>query len=273
MIKVVYAGNDLMFDCVFLSILSMARRTKEPLRVYILTMDFTEKNPKFKPFNAKQAEKINEVVSKYHNDFCFEIIDTTDAYNKYLKDNANEKPAYSPFSMLRLLVDEYDVFDDKLIYLDCDTMVVNDIKQMYDLDMTNLEYRAAHDYMGRFWIKKDYINSGTLLFNMKEIRKTGLLKKCCKLIREKKMYFTDQTALYKCKSSFEFYPNDEFRFNEQRDIKEDTIVKHFCKGIQYLPYFYVYNIKQTNIKKVHSFLKMHQFDEDYEIYLKEIKGE
>lgn len=273
MIKVVYAGNDLMFDCMFLSILSMARRTKESLRVYVLTMDFTYKDPKFKPFRADQAKKINEVVSKYHNDFKFEIIDTTEAYNKYLKDNANEKPAYSPFSMLRLLVDEYEVFDDKLIYLDCDTMVVNDIKKMYDLDMTNLEYRAAHDYMGRFWIKKDYINSGTLLFNMPMIRKTGLLKKCCKLIKEKKMFFTDQTALYKCKTNFEFYPDDEFRFNEQRDIKEDTVVKHFCKGIQYLPYFYVYNIKQTNIKKVHSFLKMHQFDEDYDIYLHEIKGE
>lgn len=273
MIKVVYAGNDLMFECLFLSILSMARRTKESLRIYLLTMDFTEKNPKFKPFRQDQADKINEVISKYHNDFKFEIIDCTSEYNKFLKDNANEKPAYSPYCTLRLLVDEYKVFDDKLIYLDCDTMVVGDIKKMYDLDMTDLEYRAAHDYMGRFWIKKDYINSGTLLLNMPVIRKTGLLKKCCQLVRTKKMYFTDQTALYKSKTAFQFYPDDEFRFNEQRKIKSDTVVKHFCKGIQYLPYFYIYNIKQNNIEKVHSFLKIHDFDEDYDIYLREIKGE
>lgn len=272
MIKIVYAGNDLMFDSVFLSCLSMARRTKEGLHVYFLTMDFSNKDPKFKPFRQDQADKINEVILKYHNEFKFEIIDTTEKYNLYLKDNKNEKPAYSPYCTLRLLVDEYDVFSGKVIYLDCDTMLCGDISMMYSIDMENLEFRACHDYMGRFWIKKDYINSGTLLLNMDVIRETGLLKKCCKLVREKRMYFTDQTALYKCKTKFAFYPDDEFRFNEQREIKENTIVKHFCKGIQYLPYFYVYNIKQTNVEKVHSFLKIHNFDEDYDIYFKEIKG-
>lgn len=272
MIKVVYAGNDLMFDQLFLSVLSMARRTKESLRVYLLTMDFSYKDPKFKPFRLSQAAKMNEVISKYHPDFKFEVIDTTKEYEKYLKDNANEKPAYSPYCTLRLLVDEYEVFDDKLIYLDCDTMLAGNIKEMYDIDMVGLEYRASHDYMGRRWIKNDYINSGTLLLNMPVIRKTGLLKKCCELVRTKRMYFTDQTALYKCKTYFDFYPGDEYRFNEQREIKKDTIVKHFCKGIQYLPYFYVYNIKQDNVSKVHSFLKIHEFDEDYDIYLKEIKG-
>ena len=265
MIDVVYAGNDLMFDGILLSTLSMIRRTKEDIHFHILTMDFTHKAKHFKPFRLDQAKFLEEELRKYNPRTIVEIKDCTELYNLHLDKNANEKPKYSPYCTLRLLMGDFLDLKGKVIYLDCDTMVCGDIKELYDIDMTDLEYRASHDYMGRHWIKSDYINSGILLMNMDVIRETGLLKKCCHMVRTKKMYFTDQTALYKCKTKFEFFP-DEYRFNEQRKPKENTVVKHFCKGIQYLPYFYVYNIKQWNIEKVHSFLKIHTFDEDYEIY-------
>ena len=271
MIDVVYAGNDLMFDGILLSTLSMVRRTKEDIHVHILTMDFSHKAKHFKPFRADQAEFLEKELRKYNKNTIVTIKDCTELYNSHLDKNKNEKPKYSPYCTLRLLMGDFPDLKGKVIYLDCDTMVCGDIKELYDIDMTDLEYRASHDYMGRHWIKYDYINSGILLMNMDVIRETGLLKKCCHMVRTKKMYFTDQTALYKCKTKFDFFP-DEYRFNEQRKPKENTVVKHFCKGIQYLPYFYVYNIKQWNIDKVHSFLKIHTFDEDYEIY-KKIKDE
>lgn len=266
MINIVYAGNDLMFDGILLSTLSMARRTKEDLHIHILTMDFTHKNPKYRPFRVEQAKEIEKIIQKINPKNVVSLIDCTNEYNKFLDHNKNEKPTYSPYCVLRLLIDEYECLKGKVIYLDCDTMVVGDIKILYDIDMTNLEFRATHDYMGRFWIRYDYFNSGILLLNLDEIRKSKLFKKCCDLIRKKKMYFTDQTALYKCKTKFEFFP-EEYRFNEQRMPKEDTIVKHFCKGIRYFPIFRIYNIKQWNIEKVHNFLKIHTFDEDYKIYL------
>ena len=57
-----------------------------------------------------------------------------------------------------------------------------------------------------------------------------------------------------------------FRFNEQRKIKENTIIKHFCKGIVFfLPFgFHIYNIKQWNREKVHKSLKIFMFDDIYE---------
>ena len=139
-----------------------------------------------------------------------------------------------------------------------------DIKELYDIDVSNLEFRASHDYLGRTWVKRDYINSGILLMNMDVIRQTQLLDKCRKLVKTKKMYFTDQTALYKSKIYFEYFPN-EYRFNEQRKVKPDTVVKHFCKGIKWFP-FKVYNVKQWEIDKVHNYLKIHDFDEDFDIY-------
>jgi len=268
MIDIIYAGNDLMFDGVLLSTLSMVRRTKEDIHIHFFTMDFSEKNEKFKPFRVEQAKFIENELRKYNPNFKFDIVDCTDEYNALLKDNKNEKPVYSPYCTLRLLADRYDELKGKVIYLDIDTMIYGDIKDLYDIDMTNLEYRASHDYMGRFWIKRDYINSGILLLNMDKIRETKLLEKSRYLVKTKKMYFTDQTALYKSKVAFEFFPN-EYRFNEQRKVKEDTVVKHFCKGIKWFP-FKVYNVKQWEIEKVQKYLKIHEFDEDFNIY-KEIK--
>ena len=269
MIDVIYAGNDLMFDGVLLSALSMVRRTKEDIHIHFFTMDFTEKNEKFKIFRDDQARFIEKELRKYNPNFKFSIIDCTAEYNKLLKDNKNEKPVYSPYCTLRLLADRYKELQGKVVYLDIDTMLYGDVKELYDIDMEGLEFRAAHDYMGRIWIKRDYFNSGILLLNMDEIRKTKLLEKSRYLVKTKKMYFTDQTALYKSKVHFEFFP-DEYRFNEQRSVKSNTVVKHFCKGIRWFP-FKVYNVKQWEIDKVQNYLKIHEFDEDYEIY-KEIKS-
>ena len=269
MIDIIYAGNDLMFDGVLLSTLSMVRRTKEDIHIHFFTMDFTEKNEKFKPFRVDQAQFIEKELRKFSPNFRFSIVDCTEKFNKLLKDNKNEKPAYSPYCTLRLLADQYEELKGKIIYLDIDTMIYGNIKDLYDLDINGIEYMASHDYMGRFWIKKDYINSGILLLNMDLIRETKLLEKCRKLVKTKKMYFTDQTALYKSKTHFKFFPN-EYRFNQQRKVKPDTVVKHFCKGIKWFP-FTIYNVKQWQIEKVQNYLKIHEFDEDFEIY-KDIKS-
>lgn len=268
MIDIIYAGNDLMFDGVLLSLLSMVRRTKEDLHIHFFTMDFSEKNEKFKVFRLDQAKFIESELRKYNPNIKFDIVDCTKEYNKLLKDNKNEKPVYSPYCALRLLADQYAELKGKVIYLDIDTMIYGDIKDLYDIDMDGLELRACHDFMGRKWIKRDYFNSGIMLLNMDKIRETKLFEKARHLVKTKKMYFTDQTALYKSKIYFEFFP-DEYRFNEQRNVKPNTVVKHFCKGIRWFP-FKVYNVKQWEIEKVQSYLKIHEFDEDFEIY-KEIK--
>ena len=269
MIDIIYAGNDLMFDGLLLSTLSMVRRTKEDIHIHFLTMSFVEKHHSFKPFRPDQADFIESELRKYNPNFKISIIDCTNEYNKLLKDNANEKPVYSPYCTLRLLADQYEQFKGKIIYLDIDTMLYGDIKELYDIDVTNLEFRASHDYLGRRWITKDYFNSGVLLLNMDKIRETKLLEKCRNLVKTKKMYFTDQTALYKSRIAFDYLP-DEYRFNEQREVKPNTVIKHFCKGIRWIP-FKVYNVKQWEIDKVHNYLKIHDFDEDFELY-KEIKN-
>ena len=270
MINIVLTGNDVMFDGVFLLSVSLAKRTKEEVMIYLLTMDFTHVDPKYRPFTAKQEKIINDTLKTINPSVKFKIIDTRKMYEEYLQGNPNEGNRFSPFAALRLLIPYLDVMKDvdKMIYLDCDIMFYRDVKEFYDVDMENFELGVVRDYLGRFWMSRDYFNSGVMLINLKECRKTKLFDRAIEMVKSHKMTFPDQSALNILAKRLKYLP---YKFNEQRSIKEDTVLKHFNGGIKYFPFFHVYNIKQWHIDKVHKVLKIHEFDDEFALY-QEVKN-
>lgn len=270
MINIVLTGNDVMFDGVFLLSVSLAKRTKEEVMIYLLTMDFTHVDPKYRPFTAKQEKIINDTLKTINPSVKFKIIDTRKMYEEYLQGNPNEGNRFSPFAALRLLIPYLDVMKDvdKMIYLDCDIMFYRDVKEFYDVDMENFELGVVRDYLGRFWMSRDYFNSGVMLINLKECRKTKLFDRAIEMVKSHKMTFPDQSALNILAKRLKYLP---YKFNEQRSIKEDTVLKHFNGGIKYFPFFHVYNIKQWHIDKVHKVLKIHEFDDEFTLY-QEVKN-
>lgn len=262
MISVCYSGNKRIFEGLLLSVMSLAKCTNEELNVCVLTMDLHEENPNFLPFTDEQISFLTKIVQEKNEKSKVTKIDVTDEYKSLLMHGKNHKNGYTPYAMLRLLLDRVENLPDKMIYLDIDTMCVNDIKQLYEMDVTNFDFGATKDYMGHFWIRPSYCNSGVLIMNLKRIKENGLFEKCRNMVVKKKMIMPDQSALNKYGKKL-FLP---YKFNEQRSIKPDTVVKHFCKGIVFfLPFgFHIYNIKQWQIDKVHSSLKIHDFDDIYE---------
>ena len=265
MVNVVYCGNCKMFDGVLLSTLSMARRTKEDLHIYFLTMEFSDINPAFFPLYPDQGSFIDSVLKKYNPNNVFEIIDCKKVYDRYIGENPNETSAYSPYTLLRLIIDQIPGIPPKIIYLDCDTMIHGDIAELYNVDINDKEFGVVHDYMGKIWLKADYFNAGVMLLNIPVIKETQVFKVSLEKIKSKKMMFSDQTVLNEFKSRFIYLPCG-YRFNEQRKLRANTIVKHFCKQILWTPFFRIVNIKQRNIEGVHKILKIHDFDEDFAIY-------
>jgi len=266
-IPIYYAGNSLVFPGIFMSAYSVAKTTKNPVSINILTMDVTEKDPKFKPINDDQRAILEKHIKQFNSKNSVRIIDMKAHYEKHIKNSKNDNTIYTPYSMLRLFMDKVEDIEDKCIYLDIDTMVIKDISELYNIDMTNYEYGAALDYLGKTWINRDYCNSGVLLLNMKLVRERNLFPKCFEHIKTHRSMLPDQTALYRCVEDKLILPG---KFNEQREIKEDTVVKHFCKGVKWWrPIFNVYNIKQWQIEDVHKKLKIYDFDDIYEIMDKE----
>lgn len=268
MINILYCGNDYAADGILTGLLSILMRSeKDDYRVYIFTMDLTRIKENFTPIKEGTLGKIQKILDDFVPGSKVIPIDVTPWYEEHLKKGANEDTPYSPYALIRLFADMIPEAEklDKLLYLDCDLMFNRDIHLLYDQDVEGYEYAFSSDHYGKYFIHPGYMNSGVLLFNMKECLKTGLFPKARKLVKEKKMLFPDQSALSNSTTKRKHLPQ---MFNDQKFLHKHTVIRHFSKRLFWFPYPHTANIKQWDIEKVHKIFKYHQFDDVYEEYLK-----
>lgn len=266
MINLLLCGNRRVFDGALTQLISMTNRTKEPIHVFLMTMNLERVREDFLPITEEQAAFLNRVIQEKNPENRAEILDVTELYEKEFHKCVNETAYCTPYTLLRLLADEIQEIPDRLLYLDIDIMIAGDIKKLWDIDVTGYEYAAVKEKYGCWLIRPDYFNAGMLLLNMQEIRRTGLLEKARELIRTKKLLFADQSAIFKATTRKKLIPriyNEQSRFN-----KKDTVVCHFCKRLMFLPYPHTENYKQWQVEEIHKYLKCHAFDADLEEYLK-----
>lgn len=266
MVNILLCGNKKVFDGALTQLISMTNRTKEDITCYIFTMDVSRLNPEFVSITDEQVQFLNKVVKSKNENNEVVKIDVTDLYEKEFANCKNENAYCTPYTLLRLLTDLVPNMPSKLLYLDIDMMIGDDIAKLYNTDVTDYEYAAVKEKYGCWVIRPDYINAGMLLFNMNKIKETGLLEKSRKLIKKRKMLFADQDAIFWSTKKKLLLPR---KFNEQSKFnRKDTVVCHFCKRLMFLPYPHTENFKQWHIKEVHEVLKCHAFDEDLNEYMK-----
>lgn len=266
MINLLLCGNKKVFDGALTQLISITNRTKEDINCYIFTMDATRLKPEYVPIEDEQIEFLNKVIKSKNFNNNVKKIDVTKEYEEEFLGTANENAYCTPYTLLRLLADKIEEIPDKILYLDIDIMVGNDLTKLYNIDITNYEYAAVKEKYGCWIIRPDYINAGMLLLNMKKIKETGLLEKARNLLKRRKLLFADQDAIFWSTTKKLILPriyNEQSKFN-----KKDTVICHFCKRLMFRPYPHTENYKQWNIEEVHKILKCFYFDEDLNEYLK-----
>lgn len=270
MTNILFCGNDGVFEGMLTCALSIMKRTvsKEPFSFYVFTMDVSHIDKKYQSVSTRQISFFTEVIKEYNPENRAVLIDVTDIYNEEFSNCPNEDAYCSPYTLIRLFADRVEGLPDKLLYLDVDIMFNRDIHLLYDTDIEGYEYAAARDHYGKYLIQPNYINAGVLLFNMPEMRRTGIFEKARKLIKTKKLVFADQSALIRPTSKKKMLPQ---KFNDQKFLHNHTVVRHFSKRLFWLPYPHTDNIKQWHVSRVHKIFRYYQFDDIlYEyIYLKE----
>lgn len=267
--NILFSGNVKVFDGMLTCMLSIFKRTKskEPYNFYIFTMDVSHIKPDYIPVSDKQVEFLQQIARDYNPDNLVTKIDVTGIYMEEFDNCPNENAYCSPYTLLRLFADKIPEIPDKLLYLDVDILFNREPELLYDVDVEGYEYAAARDHYGKYLLNPNYINAGVLLFNMKEIRKTGLFEKARHLIKTKKLLFADQDAVYRSTTRKKMLPQ---KYNDQKFLHKTTIVRHFSKRLFYLPYPHTDNIKQWEVGKIHRVFRYDQFDDilfEY-IYLK-----
>lgn len=274
MINLLLCGNSKVFDGALTELISITNRTTEIIKCYIFTMDLTRVDSKYTAISDDQIAILNRLVKSKNQEHEVIKVDVTNLYEKEFGKCKNENAYCTPYTLLRLLADLLDDMPDKLLYLDIDMMLDGDIAELYNINIEDYEYAAVKEKYGSKIIKRDYINAGMLLLNMNKIRQTKLLEKARQMIRERKLLFADQDAIYWSTTSKLILPR---KYNEQGSFKKkDTVVCHFSKRLLLWPYPRTENYKQWQIEEVHKILKCFRFDTDLEEYLefkKEIEKE
>lgn len=266
MVNILLCGNKKVFDGALTQLISMTNRTKETIHVFLMTMKLDRLREDYLPITDGQVAFLNRVIQEKNPGNLVEKLDVTEDYEREFGGCVNETAYCTPYTLLRLLADMIPRIPDKLLYLDIDIMIAGDIRQLWEIDVTDYEYAAVKEKYGCWLIRPDYFNAGMLLMNMARIRETGLLAKARELIRTKKLLFADQSAIFKSTTKKKLLPriyNEQSKFN-----KKDTVVCHFCKRLMFRPWPHTENYKQWQVEEIHKYLNCHAFDADLEEYLK-----
>lgn len=259
--NILICGNDAVYKGILLEALSYIKYNDEAVNVHILTMSLPEIDAKFVSITEEHRKKIENVFKSKNIESNVFLYDCKDMYLNELNGSCNNLSVYTPYALLRLFADK--ILDcDKVLYLDTDIMVNDNLNELFNMELLDYEYAGTRDYLGRVFINPWYINSGVLLLNLKRIRETNLFQKCLDELKVRKYAFPDQTVLNKFALKKKIIP---MKYNYQHGYSKNCVLKHFCKTILWRP-FIIVNIKQWQIDKVHKVYHIHAFDDIYEQY-------
>lgn len=266
--NILFSGDKGVCEGIFLSVLSICKNTNEDLTFYILTAKLDNRDA----IPLSFADKLQSLIYAKGQDYKVILLDISEKFQSYLP-LANIGTRFTPFCMLRLFADMVPEIPDKILYLDTDVLCRADFKDFYYSDITDIEIAGVPDRYGKWFFgnifKHDYLNSGVLLMNMSNIRKSGLFGKCRDMCRDKKMFMPDQSALNKLAVKRKI----PAKYNAQGKIYPDTVFKHFTTFFKFFPYIRAITIKPWHTDKLHNELKIFEFDDILEEYQRSNQNE
>lgn len=180
--------NYVMPACV--SIVSLIENSKNntKYKIYVLTNNVSQE--------AKQ--KLSRISLKNSK---LEIIDCSDFCKKGL--NVNKERHVTKTSILKFFLADI-INEPKLLFLDCDTLIRDDLSAMFNEDVSDCYAAAVKDiltergYLYHFeklgFKNEFYFNSGVMLLNLNKMREEKISKKLMDYRQNEYNYFMDQDA-------------------------------------------------------------------------------
>lgn len=111
------------------------------------------------------------------------------------KDGANFKTQFTYMSLLRVCYTKLFPDLDKILQLDVDTVVVDNIDQLWNTKLNNAWFAAVvEDYSTYKPFGPKYYNAGVALFNLKKIRADQADERLIEFLNTTKVPYIDQDA-------------------------------------------------------------------------------
>lgn len=165
-------------------------------------------------------EKNQNEIKKYENDnIQIEFVNVQNNLEK-IEGNLLTRDYYSNATYYRILIPNLYPEYDKVLYLDADIVILDDIAKLYNKNINNYliagvsehwfrKYKELQEYakkvIGVSNYKK-YINAGIILMNLKELRKIQFEKKFLHLLQNIKYIFAQDQDYFNriCKGRIKY---------------------------------------------------------------------
>ena len=189
-IPLVYAVDDNYAPFLCVSIKSILANVSDEyfIKVYILNTGLSDYN----------KQNIIEIAEENSSNIDIEYVDVADRLD-LLKDKTYLRDYYTNAIYYRIFIPSLFPQYDKILYIDCDIVCLEDISKLYNVELGNNIVAAVHeeamssfDCFGAYSEdfldvpKMEYFNSGLLLINTKEYIKESIETKFINLMLEHK---------------------------------------------------------------------------------------
>ncbi len=200
--------------------------------------------------NKKNLEKLNTAGVKIN------LINKDDEFSNIKRFH----PYISNASLFKFQLAEIFKDLDKLLYLDCDILIQDDLSELFSMNIDDVYAAVTKDHFGKKlnYDKaigvENYFNSGVMLLNLKKMRKDNAYEKLLKAKQNDTLnQCVDQHALnqvfykqvkflspaYNCMTvNFEFFEDEEvaefydLTIEEYQKIKNAPIIVHLTNGLK-----------------------------------------
>lgn len=180
-VNYLYASDNNFAKVLGVSLFSLLINNKENVnKVFIISQNISKEN----------KEKILDIEKKLNVNNVIEFVNMPDI-DKIIGEKVDIK-RYSISMFSRIMIDTVLPRDiTKIIYLDCDTIIKNNLIDLWNVELEGKIIGAVNDYRSIYYqknlgIKKEncYINSGVLLIDLDKYRKENMEGKLLDAIKK-----------------------------------------------------------------------------------------
>lgn len=161
-----------------------------------------------------------------------------DKYNKWFQEKTDRKWSVEIFFKLDIPILLSHL--DKVLFLDCDMIVLDSLRELFETDLNNFYVGAVEDkYFNNSHLKKigldtshKYFNVGLLMFNIKEFNSNNLADKIDSYVNNSnKLYFPEQDILnfifHRKTKYFDYKYNFTSAIAKKHNNIENVIIPHY----------------------------------------------
>ncbi len=244
-IKVIMSTDDNFVPVTAVSIISLLKyAAKDTFYDINIMSNISNENKialqRLTKFNAQSSVNIIDICN---NKNCIEIFN--------LAKESLKNSQISAMTFIRFFLPEIFTEDDKVLYIDVDTLVLKDLTDLYNVDVTDYYAAVVEDYIIKSACETNelvpefnvsvneylqnclhiqdgrYFNSGVMVINLKRMRAHNISEKLFSLFRSKKVQWHDQCILNTVLTGNVLFVEEKWNYFALLKKNRDASIVHF----------------------------------------------